>query len=138
MSADFLDTNVFVYLVDRDEPRSRIAREVVESAIQSGKGHISSQVVQESLNVITRKIAAPVSLEDAKRFLRETLVPLWTVYPTPALYERALDLAGRYSYHFHDSLILAAAIEAHCDRLLTEDFQHGQLIDGLTIYNPFA
>ena len=33
--------------------------------------------------------------------------------------------------------IVAAALEAGCDRLYTEDMRHGQQIHGLTIRNPF-
>jgi predicted nucleic acid-binding protein len=40
-------------------------------------------------------------------------------------------------HHFFDSLIIAAALSAGCDRLYSEDLQHGQLIEGLTIVNPF-
>ena len=39
---------------------------------------------------------------------------------------------------FYDSLIVAAALEAGCTRLLSEDLQHGQQIEGLTIENPFG
>ena len=137
MSADFLDTNVFVYLFDETSERHRsTASSLITSAIEEATGVISSQVVQETLNVLTSKLRAPAA--DVRATLDRILVPLWSVQPTPALYERALDVAARYSYHFYDSLILAAALDAGCDRLLSEDFQHGQLIDGLTVHNPFA
>jgi len=42
-----------------------------------------------------------------------------------------------YRYGFYDSLIIAAALEAGCTRLLTEDMQDGQRIETLTIENPF-
>lgn len=57
--------------------------------------------------------------------------------PTVDLYTRALDLHKRYRYSFYDSLILAAALEAGCVRLYSEDFQDGQQIEGLTLENPF-
>lgn len=57
--------------------------------------------------------------------------------PTPTLYQRCLDLQARYNYGFYDSLILAAALHAGCSRLLSEDFHHGQRIEGLTLENPF-
>jgi len=65
------------------------------------------------------------------------LAPLWRVMPTVDLYTRALDLHKRYRYSFYDSLILAAALEASCVRLYSEDFQDGQQIEGLTLENPF-
>jgi predicted nucleic acid-binding protein len=57
--------------------------------------------------------------------------------PSESLYARTLELHGRYRFSFHDSLIIAAALQAGCTRLLTEDLQHGQMIEGLRIENPF-
>jgi predicted nucleic acid-binding protein len=54
-----------------------------------------------------------------------------------ALYAKAIDLQGRYKYGFYDSLIIAAALEANCNVLYSEDLQDGQVIDGLVIKNPF-
>ena len=54
-----------------------------------------------------------------------------------ALFERALDVNRRYKSSWYDSLIVAAAIEAKCDVLYTEDLQHGQRFGGLTVVNPF-
>jgi predicted nucleic acid-binding protein len=78
-----------------------------------------------------------MSVEGAKDFLRQVLVPLWRVSPSPALYDRALDLQSRYRYGFYDSLIIAAALDAGCTQLFSEDLQDGQRIEGLTIRNPF-
>ncbi|WP_411728328.1 PIN domain-containing protein [Methyloglobulus sp.] len=57
--------------------------------------------------------------------------------PSLALYRRGLDLQSRFGFSFYDSLIVAAALESDCTRLYTEDLQHGQKIEGLTIENPF-
>ena len=76
--------------------------------------------------------------EDAGRFFDRFLEPLWTVMPSASLYLRAFSIRARYRYGFYDSLIIAAALEAGCRRLLTEDMQAGQTIEGLTIENPFA
>ncbi len=54
-----------------------------------------------------------------------------------ALYRSALQLQLRWRFSFYDSLIVAAALEAGCKRLLSEDLQHGQRIETLTIENPF-
>jgi predicted nucleic acid-binding protein len=55
-----------------------------------------------------------------------------------ALYNRAMSIRDRYQYAFYDGLIIAAALEAGCDQLLSEDLQAGQRIEGLTIVNPFV
>jgi predicted nucleic acid-binding protein len=136
---DFLDSNVFIYLVDpNNAAKRRIAEDLIFAAVASGSATISFQVVQETLNVMTRGLRTVVTVDDARRFLAEVLVPLWRVMPTRALYERALDVHGRYGYSFYDSLIIAAALQAGCARLYSEDLQHGQRIEGLTIENPFT
>jgi predicted nucleic acid-binding protein len=138
MSGDFLDSNVFVYLFDEtDDARRTTAERLVATALASKDASISYQVVQETLNVITRKLATPATPGDARRFLDRVLAPLWRVYPSVTLYERALDLKARYGYSFYDSLIVAGALEAGATRLLSQDLQHGQRIEHLTIQDPF-
>ena len=139
MSDRFIDSNVFVYLIDETgDPRRGVAESVVLEALRQGDTCISFQVVQETLNVYTQRAPRLVAPADAGRFFDRFLQPLWTVMPTAELYRRALAIQARYRYHFYDSLIIAAALEGGCARLLTEDMQHGQVIDGLTIENPFA
>ncbi len=137
MNDDFIDSNILVYANSHSDPRKRaVARELVQRALD-GDGVISFQVVQETLNVLTTKLPSRVSHADADELLRGVLEPLWKVMPTPALYQRALDLQDRYRYSFYDSLIIAAALTGGCTRLYSEDLQHGQQIEGLTIVNPF-
>lgn len=138
MSDDFIDSNVFVYLFDETDTRKlAIARRVIEDALANGTGAISYQVVQETLNVVMRKLPIPVTSPDAKLFLNRVLKPLWRIMPSSTLIERGIDIQDRYQYGFYDSLIIAAALEAGCKRLLSEDMQHGQRIERLTIENPF-
>lgn len=137
MNDEFIDSNTIVYANSQGDSRKKaIARDLVQRMLAEG-GVISFQVVQESLNVLTRKLRSAVSSEDARELLRGVLEPLWQVMPTPALYARALDLQERYRYSFYDSLIIAAALSAGCTRLYSEDLQDGQRIEGLTIVNPF-
>ena len=138
MSVDFIDSNVFIYLFDPTDDRKRqIAHAVVEAALGSDRGCISFQVVQETLRVITGKLAKPISTESAQAFLQDSLLPLWRVMPSEALYTRCLQLRERWQLSFYDALIVAAALQAGCKRLLSEDLQHGQRIEGLRTENPF-
>lgn len=137
MSAEFIDSNVFVYLLARSEPEKRAtARDLVERGIDGG-AVISFQVVQETLSVMTRKLASDVTAADARAFLQDVLLPLWKVMPSEDLYRRALDIQERYRYGFYDALIIAAALSAGCRTLYSEDLQHGQRIERLTVVNPF-
>lgn len=136
MSADFLDTNVFLYLFDEVDARKRATAErLVADALAVGTGVVSYQMVQETLNVLTGKLGASPS--DARRFLDGVLAPLWRVGPSPELYVRALEVRDRYGFSFYDALVVAAALDAGCTRLLTEDLQHGQRIGDLTVVDPF-
>jgi predicted nucleic acid-binding protein len=70
---------------------------------------------------------------DAIRVLCPSPVPL-----TIDTHDAALRLAQRYGFHIYDALILAAAIDAECAVVYSEDLQHGQVIDGsVTVRNPF-
>ena len=136
MSADFLDSNVFVYLFDDVDERKRdVAERCVADALTSGHAVVSYQVVQEVLNVLTRKLGATPS--DARKFLEAVLAPLWRIGPSPELYVRALEVRERYGFSFYDALVVAAAQGAGCTRLLSEDLQPGQRIGDLTVVDPF-
>lgn len=134
---NFIDSNIFVYMFDRSSfDKYQQARELVDGFLQDGTGCISYQVVQETLNVVGR-IVGPDS-NRVVQLLDEILFPLWQVDPSESLYRRGLQVQTRYGFSFYDSLIVAAALEAGCTTLYSEDMQDGQRIEGLTITNPFA
>ena len=134
----FLDTNVFVYSFDLDAPaKRRRAQALIAEALASGRGIISFQTVQEFLNVALRKFLNPLSEREAQTYLRDVLQPLLRVHSSATLYTEALALHHRYEFSWYDSLIVAAALEAQCDTIWTEDLQSGLRIQDLTIRNPF-
>ena len=134
----FLDTNVFVYTFDETAPgKRRRARELVAGALESTDAAISFQVLQEFLNVATRKFERPLSADDAGRYLDHVLAPLCRVFPSVDLYHRGLEVAKRWQLSFYDALIVAAAQHAGCEVLLTEDLQDGLEIGELRVTNPF-
>lgn len=134
----FLDTNIFVYSFDRsNEPKRQKASRLIKLALVESKGCISYQVIQEFLNVATKKFATPLTLLDGQRYLDSVLYPLCQIYASVDLYHQALDLMQRWQYSFYDSLILAAALHADCKILYSEDLHHEQAIKSLTILNPF-
>jgi predicted nucleic acid-binding protein len=139
MPADtFLDTNVLIYQLDTSDPRkSAIADHLVGNALRTGNACISFQVVQECLHVITTKARTRLAVEDAQAYLDAVLLPLMKVGASGDLYKRALGLKARWQLGFYDSLVVASALSAGCTRLLSEDLQHGQRIETLTVTNPF-
>jgi predicted nucleic acid-binding protein len=134
----FLDTNIFVYSCDAGDPaKARRARKLIRDAVATGKGVVSYQVVQEFLNVALRKFARPMTPAEAEQYLTTVFLPLVRVQSSPALFTEALRLKSRHELSWYDSLIVAGAMEADCDRLLSEDLQHGLRIGRLRVENPF-
>lgn len=135
----FLDTNILIYtFVDTPSVERARARELVELALTTRLGLISYQVVQEFLNVATRKFVVPMSLDDCRAYFQQVLVPLWHVFPSHTLYLQALDIEKESGYGFYDSLIVAAALLSGCGTLYSQDLQHGRTFGSTTIVDPFA
>jgi predicted nucleic acid-binding protein len=134
----FIDTNIFVYSFDSDQPiKKERSLALIQDSLRTGMGMISTQVIQEFLNVATHRFAVPMKIEDAKKYLRLVMNPLCQVYPDLALYESCLELQAETGYSFYDSLILAAAIRGGCDVLYSEDLQDGQEVHGVKIINLY-
>ena len=134
----FLDTNIFIYEVSSSVPSKKIvATRLVHDALDSGKGIVSFQVVQEFLSVAFRRFTPPMSPVEAEQALAVTFRPLLAIHSSYSLYAQALQLTHRHSLSWYDSLIVAAALEANCRILYTEDLQHGQQLSGLRVVNPF-
>lgn len=132
MPADFIDTNVLVYLASADPAKADAAR-----ALLTRPGAVVSvQVLNELANVLRRKLA--FDWPDTHAFL-EAVRALAAVQPLDEATHRAgLRLAERHRLALYDAFICAAALQAGCERLWSEDMQDGLVIDGgLTIQNPF-
>ena len=129
----FFDTNVLIYAVALDDPRNARAEELLSSG-----GTISVQVLNEFVSVARRKILMP--WRDVRRALDAFRVLCPSPLPiTVEMHGAALKIAEKQGCGIYDALVLAAALEAGCAILYSEDFQDGQTIDGqLTIRNPFA
>ncbi|HTJ63384.1 MAG TPA: PIN domain-containing protein [Alphaproteobacteria bacterium] len=126
----FFDTNVLVYAYSTDPKRAR-AQEVLSEG-----GVISAQVLNEFTNVLRTKQRQEWPIIEAAirsvRFQFDEIAPL-----TADTHEAAIALARAHKFSFYDALIVAAAIEAGCDILYSEDLQHDRAIGGLAIRNPF-
>ena len=134
----FLDTNIIVYTFDKTAPQKQnIAQGLLESALDN-KGVISYQVIQEFMNLALRKFQPVMTYTQAQDYLREVLLIICDFYPTDDFYGRSLGIQNRWRFSWYDSLIVSAALESECDVLYSEDLQHGQKIETLTICNPFA
>lgn len=134
----FLDTNIFAYAAHpAPSPKTKVALRLIETGLDSGNGIVSYQVVQEFFSLAFRKFPKPMSVFEADEFLNTVFRPLLAVHSSPALYVSALQVYGRYHFSWYDSLIVAAAQQAHCSILYTEDMQHDLVLEGMRIQNPF-
>ena len=134
----FFDTNILVYARDDRDPRKqRIASRLLTQHGTSRTGIISYQVVQELLNVLLVKASHKISPIDAQELLETVLRPLLFVHSSTILFSEAIRLQERYRLSWYDSLIVAAAQQAGCKLLYSEDLQHGQQFGPVTIHNPF-
>ena len=134
----FLDTNLLVYAIDASEPvKQAVAQKWIAAAHQSGNGCLSYQVVQEWFNVVLRKAAVPLGPEEAASIYRTLIEPLWHIQSSREIVVTAIDLHQHDSLSWWDALIVSAAISGGCERLLSEDLQHGRKVRGVRIVNPF-
>ena len=97
-----------------DTRKATIASRLIRQGIEHGTGCINFQVVQEYLNRALRKTQVPLSESMVRRYLDSVLTPLLRVQQSLSLYHASLDIRSRYGFGFHDSLIVAAALEAGC------------------------
>ncbi len=135
----FIDTNIFVYCFDDHQPQKKArSLALIANAFQMGNGIISWQVIQEFLNVSTRKFQVPLKPVDARAYLRQVLYPLCRVFPDLDLYQNALDILQQTGYSFYDSLMIAGALRGGCTILYSEDLRDSHQVNGLKILNPFV
>jgi predicted nucleic acid-binding protein len=136
MGRAFLDTNVLVYADDADAGAKRAkAQALVVSALTTGDAVISTQVLQEYFSVATRKLSVAA---DAAQKKVEILAALVAVTIDSDHVIESIKLHRLHGLSFWDALILHAARRAGCDRLMTEDLQTGQRIEGVEIVDPFV
>lgn len=134
----FIDTNIFIYQLESiDKTKFTIANQIIRDGIKTGNACISYQVIQECINTIIRKAEIPLDTQGAQQYLQTVLSPLFRMSASLPLYQRGLTLKDRFGYGFYDSMIIAAALEIGCVKLISEDLQHGQRIENLVIENPF-
>lgn len=131
-----LDTNILVYADAADDPvRQRQAIELIKALRTDGTAVLSTQVLQEYVNVALRKLRLPHALvrERIGFYRRFELVPA-----SADLIAGALDLHVLHGLSYCDALIVQAAVVSGCQRVLSEDMQHGARFGPVRIESPFA
>lgn len=133
----FLDTNILVYLFDRDAPaKQRAVREFLQHLPTAEDVVISTQVLQEFYVTVTRKLTVPVKPETAAQAVND--LSTWPVVQVdPSLILSAIARSQSEHLSFWDALIVEAALAGEAHRLYSEDLQDGRTLDGLRVVNPF-
>lgn len=133
----FVDTNILVYAHDRSSgEKHRHAQRLLEQLWNSGKGVLSTQVLQELCINLRRKAAHPLSIAEVRSLLRD--YSTWEVVTnTPESVLEALEIETRYKTSFWDALIIHAAQIAGADILYSEDLSTGQRYGTVKVVNPF-
>ncbi|MDR1187046.1 MAG: PIN domain-containing protein [Bifidobacteriaceae bacterium] len=138
MSPEFVDTNVLLYAHDPQAGhKASIALDLVRRLASERAGALSIQVLQEFYVNATKKLALPLSNSEAAQ--QVWLLSSWTVHaPRASDVVEAIRIATDNTISFWDAMIVRSASALGCGTLWTEDLNHGQQIEGVTIINPFA
>ena len=130
----FLDTNILVYAVTADDPHRQLVAQRLVADLGLINITISTQVLAEAYNVLTRKKRWVV--DDALQAVRGFRFMRIVVLGADAVLA-ALDLAARQKLSTWDAMVIHAAQEAGCDTLYSEDLQNGRRFGALQVVNPF-
>lgn len=127
----FFDTNILIYAFAAGDWRSARA----EALLAEG-GVIGVQVLKEFTNVARRKLGWDwPQIDAALAVIAELVEPVRPL--TTDIHAQAVRLARDNPLSFYDALIVAAAADARCRVLFSEDLQHGRRFGDVTIRNPF-
>jgi predicted nucleic acid-binding protein len=131
----FLDTNILLYAEDARETRKReIAIQLIVDHRRRRTGVVSLQVLQEFFVNATKKLGLDPAIARHKVEFHSRFD---LVQPSMTNVFAAIDLHRLHRIPYWDALIVHCAKQAGCHEVLTEDLQHGQVIDGVRIVNPF-
>jgi len=135
----FIDTNLLVYAYDISEPEKRIqATNLLNDITDNNLGAISTQVLIEFVNAVTRKIPSPLSPADAYTQVEE-MVRVWTVLELRApIVVEAVRGMRNYGFSIWDAQIWATARLNGISLVLSDDFNNGAQIEGVRFLNPFV
>jgi len=135
MQNAFVDTNILVYAADESLDAGR-KRTIAHELLRTANLRISVQVLNEFIASSRNpgKLGLSRVAEDdwLKGWLKMTVASL-----TPAHFIEAIKIHHQYQFSHWDSLIVATALSLKCPVLYSEDMQHGQIIEGMEIINPF-
>lgn len=137
MSAVLIDTNVLVYRRDDAEPvKSAQAAQVLQAV--NGEAVLTTQVLGEYFSVVRRKFAHQASLANALREVQSLAAAMDVLPVTLTATLEALRGVDEHGLSFYDAQIWAVAKLNGIPVVLTEDFTHGRVVEGVRYVDPFC
>ena len=131
-----LDTNILAYAEGvNGAPKKKVALEIIEK-LPPDSTFLPVQVLGELFHVLVRKAARPPERARAALLSWQDTFPL--IETSPSILLAATDLAIQHRLGIWDAVIFAAAAEAGCRLLLSEDLQDGFTWNGVTVTNAFS
>ena len=132
----FVDTNIVVYLFDDDEPDKQTRAGEVLTETDETVFVVSTQVLAEFYVTVTNKLGRPLDPRSARQAVAE-LASLPVVSTDATLVRAGIDTAQAHRLSLWDALIVEAAASGGCNRVISEDLNHGAVLRGVSIENPF-
>lgn len=127
---------MIIYTRDLAAPRKKErAIDWLSAIAENNAGVVSVQVLNEAVRAFIDRL--DVDATALKAFIVQ-MAPWCTAPLEPAVVEYAIDVRVRWRFSWWDSLIVASALFAGSQYLLTEDMHDEQNLDGMIVLNPFS
>lgn len=138
MSAFLVDSNILVYAYDpRDHNKQRRALEVLDFLIPRNLAVLSVQCLTEFFRTVRWRLPEPLSHKDAIAEVENRILDCRILTMTPTIVLEGCRGSADHPLSYWDALIWAAARINQVPYVLSEDCEHGQVIEGVRYLNPF-
>ena len=139
MALILIDTNLLIYLYDQNEPAKQGQSRLVLDKLQGiGAGRLSIQSLSEFANIASKKLFPVILISDVMEIVRMFASVFPVCYVTPAMVADAARGVRDHQMSFYDAQIWSCAQFNQIPIVFSEDFQDGQVIEGIRFVNPFA
>jgi predicted nucleic acid-binding protein len=133
-----VDTNLLVYAYDRSKPEKQTkAVEILDELVKNGTGILCPQVLSEFFSVVTRNLAAPLTPQEGYTSISNYIRSWNMVDLTSLVVLEAVRGVRDHRLSYWDSLIWATAKMNQIPNVLSEDFSHDSVLEGVRFTNPF-
>jgi predicted nucleic acid-binding protein len=130
-----LDTNILFYAMDQEAgERHQLAIKIVDRAIVFDSV-LTLQSLGEFYAAVTRKDKMPAREAEAQIKDWMDLFPIVSAKSKSLI--RAIKAVNQHTLSFWDALLWAVARDAGVTMILSKDFQHDRVLEGIQFCNPF-